>query len=159
MANDRLIPVYKKLYDEDFDYSDFNMRMKMQKAVYLLQDMGVAVGDYGFHWYHHGPYSQELQDDMHEENKTRTSDERVLARYGRRIEALYDVIHNGCGKAYALPHWMECLASIHYLRDNIMDFDATMEDVLEELEHRKAHLGNREANIAAYRLLEGLYAV
>ena len=68
MANRYLLPVYKILYGHNFSYSDFDQRMEMQKAVYLLQDMGVPIGDYGFRWYLHGPYSQSLQDDMHYES-------------------------------------------------------------------------------------------
>lgn len=159
MANRYLLPAYQKLYDESFDYSDFDMRMKMQKAIYLLQDMGVPVGDYGFHWYFHGPYSQELQDDMHEENRKRTSDDRILERYGQLFDQLYNAIHDEAGKVYGIARWMECIASIHYLLDNIMDFDSTMEDVLKELMKRKDHLADRSANEVAYRIVEELYGV
>ena len=65
MANRSLLPVYKMLYGRNFHYGNFDQRLEMQKAVYLLQDMGVPIGDYGFRWYQHGPYSQNLQDDMY----------------------------------------------------------------------------------------------
>ena len=68
MANRSLLPVYKMLYGRNFHYVNFDQRLEMQKAVYLLQDMGVPIGDYGFRWYQHGPYSQNLQDDMYYED-------------------------------------------------------------------------------------------
>ncbi len=68
MANRSLLPVYKMLYGRNFYYGNFDQRLEMQKAVYLLQDMGVPIGDYGFRWYQHGPYSQNLQDDMYYED-------------------------------------------------------------------------------------------
>ena len=37
MANEYLLPVDKKLFGEDFNYYEFKHRMKMQKAIYLLQ--------------------------------------------------------------------------------------------------------------------------
>ena len=48
MANRSLLPVYKMLYGRNFYYGNFDQRLEMQKAVYLLQDMGVPIGDYGF---------------------------------------------------------------------------------------------------------------
>ena len=48
MANRSLLPVYKMLYGRNFHYVNFDQRLEMQKAVYLLQDMGVPIGDYGF---------------------------------------------------------------------------------------------------------------
>ena len=66
MANRILGQLYARLYDEDFSYSDYSKRMKMQKGIYLLQEMGVPVGDYGFVWYRYGPYSQSLAEDMAE---------------------------------------------------------------------------------------------
>lgn len=56
--------LYRRLYDEEFLYSKYSHRMKMQKGVYLLQEMGVPVGEYGFTWYKYGPYSQSLDEDM-----------------------------------------------------------------------------------------------
>ena len=122
MANRYLLPVYKILYGRNFSYSDFDQRMEMQKAVYLLQDMGVPIGDYGFRWY------------------------------------LHDVIHSEDGKAYSVSNWVECLASLHYLHENLLSFDASEEDVVHELEKRKPHLDDHSTNISAYRLVEGLFS-
>lgn len=154
MANRYLLPIYKKLFHEDFTYGEFEHRMKMQKAVYLLQDMGVPVGHYGFRWYHYGPYSQDLQDDMFEADRRPVPEGEVLASYQRRISRLYNLIHAAGRGSYSLSQWMECLASIHYLRDNIMDYDATMEQTLDELVRIKPKLADRDANTAAYRHLD-----
>ena len=64
MANYLLKPVFKSIFDRDFRPDVFEDRMEMQKAVYLLQNMGISVGDYRFMWYKHGPYSQTLQNDI-----------------------------------------------------------------------------------------------
>lgn len=162
MANSKLLPVYKNLFGTDFDYHEFSDRVKMQKAIYLLQEMGVPVGDYGFHWYLRGPYSQELQDDMHEENKTRTWDERIVTRHSERLDALKNVIDAEEGKVYEPEEWMECLASVHYLRENIMDFDASDDDIIKELVKRSAEADSKvsfkdsKANAAANKLTKGL---
>ena len=157
MANRYLLPVYKKLYERDFNYSEFDQRMEMQKAVYLLQDMGVPVGDYGFRWYLHGPYSQNLQDDMHYENGREAVLLTLSKEYNDSISRLYDVIHSPKRGSYTIANWVECLASLHYLRENILDFNASEAEAVRELENRKKHLCNHDTNVAAYRLVEGLF--
>ena len=64
MANYLLKPVFKSIFDRDFQPNVFEDRLEMQKTVYLLQNMGISVGDYKFMWYKHGPYSQILQNDI-----------------------------------------------------------------------------------------------
>ena len=157
MANRYLLPLYKILYDRDFSYSDFNQRMEMQKAIYLLQDMGVPVGDYGFRWYLHGPYSQNLQDDMYYEDGRGGAELTLFKEYTERIAQLHDVIHSEKNQSYSVSHWVECLASLHYLRKNLLSFNATEEEAVQELENRKSHLNDRDSNIAACRLVEGLF--
>ena len=157
MANRYLLPVYKTLYERDFSYSNFDQRMEMQKAIYLLQDMGVPVGDYGFRWYLHGPYSQSLQDDMHYES-VRTCAKLTLSKeYAESIDRLHDIVHSDKRKNYSISHWVECLASLHYLHENLLSFDATMDEVVTELENRKSHLNDHYANISAYELVEDLF--
>lgn len=158
MANKYLLPVYKELYDRDFSYANFDQRMEMQKAIYLLQDMGVPVGNYGFRWYRHGPYSQSLQDDMHYEDGRHCTTLSLSKEYAESIDSLHRVIHAVERGHYSISHWVECLASLHYLRENLLSFNATDEDVICELESRKPHLNDRNINVAAYRLVEGLFS-
>lgn len=42
--------IYRKVYNEPFVYDNLDSRIKLQKAVYLLENMGVDVGDYSFSW-------------------------------------------------------------------------------------------------------------
>ena len=158
MANRYLRPIYKMLYDQDFEYTDFDNRMQMQKAVYLLQDMGVPVGDYGFRWYKHGPYSQELHDDMFHENIRSARSVNLHREFTEKIGKLRAVIHDPRAACYPAAHWLECLASMHYLKENVLDFDADNEAVIEELERRKPHLDQHDVNVYACTLLEGLFA-
>jgi hypothetical protein len=47
---------------QDLDLSDFDRRLILQKAVYLVQAAKVDLG-YTFHWYLRGPYSPALTRD------------------------------------------------------------------------------------------------
>ena len=156
MANRYLRPIYKMLYDQDFDYTDFDNRMQMQKAVYLLLDMGVPMGDYGFRWYKHGPYSQELHEDMFQENIRPERSIQLHQEFEEKISKLRNLIHDPKKGDYSVAHWMECLASMHYLKENKMDFDADREAVVAELERRKPHLDQHDVNEYAYDRLEGI---
>ena len=51
MANYLLEPVFKYIFDRKFNPSSFEDRLEMQKSVYILQNMGISVGDYNFLWY------------------------------------------------------------------------------------------------------------
>ena len=157
MANSYLLPVYKMIYGSDFDYGNFDQRLEMQKAIYLLQDMGVPVGDYGFRWYQHGPYSQSLQDDMFYESGRECKTVMISKEHAESINQLRKLIIDNPRGEYSRSFWVECMASLHYLSHNVLHFGATDEDVVEELERRKPHLNNREINLSAYRLVEGLF--
>ncbi len=158
MANKYLLPIFKRLYGRDFSYGNFDQRLEMQKAVYLLQDMGVPVGDYGFRWYQHGPYSQNLQDDMYYESKHQCENICLSKEHADSIEKLRQLINSNEKGDYTTSQWVECLASLQYLRENLLSFNATQEDIISALEKRKPHLNNHNINLSALRLVEGLFA-
>lgn len=60
---DVLKEIYRKVYNETFIYGKLDHRIKLQKAVYILENMGVHVGDYSFSWNKYGPYSLGLDSD------------------------------------------------------------------------------------------------
>ena len=64
MANQNLRTVFREIFDRDFNPDSEEDRIEMQHAAYLLQTMGISVGDYGFMWYKNGLRSQRLYDDM-----------------------------------------------------------------------------------------------
>lgn len=114
MSKAYLKTLYARIYHEDFSYSEFEKRMKMQKAIYLLQEMGAPIGDYSFFWYKHGPYSQDLQDTMYAIKNV--SDENT-AEFSADMEK--DITRVGKALAetgvYSQSQWAECMASVYYL--------------------------------------------
>ena len=159
MANHILMPVYQALYNEAFDYGDFEKRMKMQKAVYLLQEMGVPMGEYGFRWYLHGPYSQELQDDMYEEHHRTHKDGQVLSDYQKELDRLHKALNEDRHTAYSDTEWAECMGSMHYLQKHDLSSKAAKKIVTAKLKECKDHLNNDAANEAAFDVLEVLFNV
>ncbi|MCI9641284.1 MAG: hypothetical protein HFJ98_00590 [Eubacterium sp.] len=153
MSNIVLKPIYKRIYNDDFSSDVFEKRMKMQKAIYLLQEMGIMVGNYDFFWYKHGPYCQTLQDDILDLNcddvLVNFSEDALIA-----ITKLHDVLNEDV--AYEQSNWAECLASIQYLRSCIFPFYASDDDIVRELQNRKPHLDNYELNLHAVQALKTL---
>lgn len=158
MSNAYLLPVYKDIYHEAFSYDSFEKRMKMQKAIYLLQEMGTPIGDYAFFWYKHGPYSQDLQDDMHAADCARTSTNRVAfsADMTSAIQKIAALLNKKV--EYNSSYWAECLASLHYLQTNIFSASTNDNKIVDELQRRKPHLGNKSLNLEALHLVTELCA-
>lgn len=159
MANRYLLPVYSYIFEEPFSYSSFEKRLKMQKAIYLLQEMGVPISDYGFSWYKHGPYSQALLDDAYIANPANSardlsalsSDNHLAIRALKKMMSVPDY------STYSEKEWCECLASLHYLRKNVLPRRCSEQDLLSFLVHRKPHLNDERANHEALDRLEYLF--
>lgn len=132
--------VYHKIYNESFDYNDFDKRIKLQKSVYLLENMGIHVGNYSFSWNKYGPYSLGLDSDA-----KRCSDKKIEKKV-----LFTDVAENGFKYIkkllsqktnYSSVQWIECIASIHYLK-NV--FRIVPNKLYDELVKRKPYLNNQE---------------
>ena len=150
-----LKPVYQAVYGHPFE-STFEHRMEMQKAIYLLKEMGVPVGNYGFYWYLHGPYSQGLQNDIlalpNQDNQVITfSNENKVA-----IDKLAQLLNKET--EYTSSNWAECVASLHYIKVNLLPKSATDVDIVNMLQEKKPHLSNFELNMIALEDVEQLFS-
>jgi len=157
MANKFLLPVYEKVFDQQFSYGNFEDRLKMQKMVYLLQEEGVDIGHYGFDWYKHGPYSQALLDDMYMESGSNFIRLNYTPGAEKGIKNLKDIFNDvEANSKYGIKNWTECLASIHFLRNKEMGSNVSKEEIIQVLVERKPHLDNDTLNEKAYNLLDSL---
>lgn len=157
MGNYLLKPVYESIFGNVFRSNYFEDRMQMQKSIYLLQELGLSVGDYDFKWYKHGPYSQSLQNDILNSSGIETVPISYSADAKVVIEALKAIIFQD-GISYDTCKWLECLGSLHYIKDNLLPSSASTEDVLTALESRKPHLDCHSDNKKALLDLEKLFA-
>lgn len=155
MSKIYLKTLYARIYHEDFSYTESEKRMKMQMAVYLLQEMGAPIGDYSFFWYKHGLYSQDLQDVMYtiknisDENIVKFSTD--MEKDITRVEKVLS--ENGL---YSQSQWAECIASVYYLQKYILPFGATDEQICEELRNRKPYFNDDCENKRALELVRKL---
>ena len=155
MANYLLKPVYKSIFDKDFHPNVFEDRLEMQKAVYLLQNMGISVGDYRFLWYKHGPYSQTLQNDILNLQSAKDIDVEFSSDAKREIRALKNAIFKD-NLEYNVCQWVECLCSLQYIKESLLPSSVNDETILNELKNRKPHLNNDKDNKTALQTLKEL---
>lgn len=142
--------LYTKVYDEEFNFSDFDSRVKLQKVVYLLENMGVNVGDYSFSWDKHGPYSISLDIDAKNCAKEPLQhDLKFSEKAERSIESIRIFLKTDTH--YSTLDFMECLASLHYLV-NVSRIKAYK--VCDELVKRKTYLNNDSDNLKILKLIE-----
>ena len=111
---DVLKEIYRKVYDEAFVYGKLDHRIKLQKAVYILENMGVHVGDYSFSWNKYGPYSLGLDSDA---RKCDSKEEQEII-FSDIAESGFQKIRKYISEqiSYTCVQWMECIASLHYLK-------------------------------------------
>lgn len=146
---DVLKEIYRKVYDESFDYSNLDNRIKLQKAVYFLENMGIHVGDYSFSWNKYGPYSLGLDSDAQKCN-LQTEKEIIFSDIAENgFERIKEFIKQQI--SYECVQWLECIASLHYLK-NVLRYDE--KDLLAQLRKRKPYLSNKEANEKALSIMK-----
>ncbi|WP_294384621.1 hypothetical protein [uncultured Ruminococcus sp.] len=155
MANGLLVPIYRDVYNEDFSSNTFSNRMQMQKLIYLLQEAGISIGDYSFHWYKHGPYSQQLQNDI----LVSKTDNNYHIRYSETAKNIVNQLALILNKntKYKKHEWAECLASLQYLRSNVFSIHSTDREIIKELIKRKPHLSDYSTDELALKELKSMY--
>jgi uncharacterized protein YwgA len=143
--------VFKEIFGENANFYDFTDRLKAQKAVFLLQELGVTCGDYSFGWYKHGPYSQQLQNTLispYSEQADISFSDAGKSAIGK-VKAMLSVPHTG----YSDATWLEAIGSIRYLKARWYQ-TATKDSILKKLSDLKPKLDNSVLNSKAYDALE-----
>ena len=154
MSRNYLAPIFNAIYNIRFDKENFKNRLLMQKAIYLLEDLGVTIGDYPFSWYKRGPYSQALQNDILAiDSASADMSDITFAPYAQScIDALKNIVSQRPDE-YELSTWLECVASMRYLITYTFIVSVDFDTVNAELKIRKPHLNNDTANHTAFELI------
>ena len=140
--------IYWKVYDENFAYDNFDSRKKLQKAVYLLENMGVDIGDYSFVWDSYGPYSLGLDCEASQLDD-KGAQEFTFSKFAEEcFGRLRDILSQK--NKYSCVAWVECIASLHYLK-NVLRFG--QDDIINELMKRKPYLSSKDANYQAMEIV------
>jgi len=119
MANQLIIPLYKEVFGKDFQ-NTMDCRIKLQKVVYMLEEQGIVLGNYSFSWYKYGPYSIELQDDIHKQGIQESNSEKfpwiVCNEVREAVEVIKSIVNSQKDSVYSSRYWIEAVASLLFLK-------------------------------------------
>jgi uncharacterized protein YwgA len=98
---------------------DFDKRLEVQKAVYLMQESGADLG-YHFSWYLRGPYSPSLADDAYsllglQMKHFRKETQSVGRDTKEKFRNLLNIIKKKSSTTKDESRWLEILSSVHYV--------------------------------------------
>lgn len=144
---DVLKEIYSRIYNEKFDYGILAHRIKMQKSVYFLENMGISVGDYSFSWNKYGPYSLQLDSDSKRCANEPDQDIIFSEDTNKIFDKIVDILNQSI--EYSREKWVECIASLHYM-EKILKIEES--NILAELVKKKSYLNNECANKKALEI-------
>jgi hypothetical protein len=143
MDNKQLaLKVMLDVLGEDSDISTVNDRLRVQKAVYLAQVLGINLG-YHYSWYVKGPYSPGLTQDYYRVSEAVAGGDDSYEN--RTLNAGLAALIPRIKKVLAKPgdvniqreRWLEALASLHFL---IETSSYTVDQARDYLAKVKPHL-------------------
>lgn len=153
---DILKEIFKETNCDNFDYNRLDDRIALQKTVYLLMNMGVNVGDYSFEWGKYGPYSLALDVDAFKYSQSALRDNINFSDVTiKKMKKISEYVKEGQEKFsdYTRTQWLECVASLHYLK-YVLHIKNSEQEVLDVLQERKGHLNNNDANYRALQIAD-----
>ena len=145
--------LFNEVFDRPYVEANPDDRVRIQKSTYLLERLGLEVGDYLFLWDTQGPYSLELRAEVLGEIQKTESEIKYSQFTKEKIESVQRIIK--CGEALGCSEmpWLETICSLHYLKNYVI---ATGRDALSALEEKKPHLYSSNApivNTTAYDIV------
>ena len=148
-----LSDIYREIYEEDFSYECFECRLKLQSGVYLMESMGINVGNFHFSWSNLGPCSINLDTEAIHANDSDESNQKFSEIAKNCMGKLHQIAfqadkNNCCG-------WMLRISSVHYL-SNVLHYDDTQ--VIAELERRIPLLSDQQENGRAFEIAQSISA-
>lgn len=141
--------IYSEILEEQFHYNTLGRR-KLQSIVYLLKNMGINVGDYGFKWDKHGPYSIALDMDAYSCSKKNESQSVIFSEKAMKtFTCIKEMVSQKT--VYDDVIWLESIAALHFLRYvlRVSKSDAVL---MKELVNRINYLDNRQENENALQI-------
>lgn len=139
-----LMHLYEKIFNESFCKDNPEHRRKMMAAVYLLQDLGGLYG-WDFIWLNSsGLVSHDLISDMNDLSYRLINFSSDMLDH---IQTVKTMLNNPVG--YASDVWAKCLASLVYLRYEIIPIYASDDEIIYDLEARIPEMSDHDANLCA----------
>jgi len=149
-----IIPMFKHVFGREYDDGNMDDRILIQKNTYMLEWMGLNLGNFRFLWDTYGPYSLDLKGVIQEELSDSDKNGPALSVYAQdKVVSIKTVLEEGVEMNQPERFWLELICSIHFLKQNIVK---DRKYLLEELQIRKQHFNNREVNERALDIVNSI---
>lgn len=134
--------IYKSIFDKELIKTDISDQICTQKVVYLIENMGIHIGDYNYVWSKHGPYSCDLQRDILETKESKTID------YSDAMKNAIEKIKTFLSQKgdFSNRDFLELIVSLHYVKEYENDGFCTDDQAIDIVMMRKPHLNDYERN-------------
>jgi len=137
---------------------DFDKRLEVQKAVYLLQESGADLG-YHFSWYLRGPYSPSLADDAYsllgpQMKHSRKEPQSVGRETKEKFQSLMNIIKRKSPTTKDESRWLEILSSVHYVMKHSYPRPKTAEDGIDYILRLKGERFPKPKIEESYQILQ-----
>ena len=161
MSNQLIMPLYKEIFGVEFQNA-MDCRIALQKVVYLLEELGIVMGDYSFSWYKYGPYSPELQEEIRCPGKSESNSGKLPWNFCKEVRdavnEIKTIVDSEQRGRYSIRYWLEAVASLLYLK-RYMYRSYSDDELLQELHNRKDYLGHADINQNALKLVKDKFLV
>ena len=142
--------LFYKVFDRPYDpCTDPNDRIRIQKNTYLLDRLGLNLGEFLFLWDQYGPYSLELRNSVAAETG-------AIVEFSpdaiEQVKVVKNIIKRGTSLNMDDVPWLELICSLHYLKN----YDCTPDGVIPELVKRKPHFKNDGINNIAMTIVDAI---
>lgn len=144
-----LLRVYNDFTSERLNTSNPDDKVIMQKIVFLLNELGLVVGDYKFSWDKYGPFSQSLHNDIALISEEDVAYDGEFSSYAQSIiDYAKNIFKKWTETNYSGRNWIETVSSIVFLKR--YEYPSLMwEDIITKLVELKSYLNNEEGNLKA----------
>jgi len=125
--------ILKRIYTS-FDMSTFSNRLRLQKVIYFIQEMGINLG-YSFSWYLYGPYCPDLTKDAYQIDNF--SGVKGIIFEDEGTEKSFKNFENKILIHKENDFWLEIASSIHLLK-KVYHPSKSKEQIIEEIIDKKS---------------------
>jgi len=137
---------------------DFDKRLEVQKAIYLLQESGADLG-YHFSWYLKGPYSPTLADDAYsllgvQMRHFLTRAEPIAREVKEKFQKLMDIVKTKSSTEKEESRWLEILSSVHYVMQHSYPRPKTEDEGVDYIFRLKGNRFSKSQIEESYKILQ-----
>jgi len=141
---------YQEVFNKQYIHND-DEKVLIQKNTYLLEKLGLDLGNFLFLWDSYGPYSLEVRNIVNKEMGSDSISEIInYSSFAQEIiQSIKDIIEAGKKLNQTPRDWLEIVCSLHYIKNYTVPED----DVISTLEKKKARFNNRVITSNALKIV------